>query len=98
MLASLIYRRCKIVLAVRGFTEDDMQLSKLKKAFFRNIIDVFTIRNSDIIYTVCQYGAEKKIIKNHAGNRFFGVIYNSISENDEMLEAYNLRHEYNFDE
>jgi len=98
ILAGMIYHKSKMIMAVRGFSEDDMQMSNLKRSIFKHVIDPFSLRHSDVVYTVCRYGADKKIIKKYARNNFYGVIHNSISKEFNYEDGISFRKEFDIDE
>lgn len=76
LIAAKIAKHKSVITAVRGFMGDDTDLSKSKKFIFNRIIEPLTLYYSDVVYTVCNYAAKRRMIKKYARN-FVGYIHNS---------------------
>lgn len=71
---------CKnIIITIRGFSGDAIEISKVKKYIFTNIIEPLTIRLCDKFYLVCEESYKKKMI-NKNRKKCLGVIHNAAPE------------------
>ena len=71
-----LYSKCKVVLTVRGTTEDALKFNFFKKIIVVYIFEPITLFLSDTVYTVCDFLTRKKRIS-FFSNKFLGTIHNS---------------------
>ncbi|MBQ3053603.1 MAG: glycosyltransferase [Clostridia bacterium] len=82
----------KIVMTIHGFAFDDSNCKGVKHFLYKNIVEPYSIRNSDNVYCVCEYASKRDIVKKNAGKRSFGYIHNCvpqlhIKENRESIRS-----------
>lgn len=75
-----------IVLAVRGSVKEAINFSSWKK-WIINILEILTLRMSDVVYGVSDYVCSWEIVKKHAGKRLYGTVYNMMQIEDTIGEG-----------
>lgn len=68
----------KIVTTVHGFAFDDNNTPKYKRFLFKNFVEPLTLRLSNKVYCVCEYAAQRDIIKRNLKKNNCGYIYNPV--------------------
>lgn len=96
VLAAKIACQNKILLAIRGSSDDSLTIGKFKKFIMTWVIEVLTLLLSDYIYVVAKSMLKKKRIKFLTRNKFLGVIHNS-APNILPMSKYDIRAELNID-
>jgi len=67
---------CKrIVVTIRGFSGDAIELSPIKRWVFNNIVEPFTLRCADVVLGNSQYTATREMVKKYA-KHCEGYVYN----------------------
>lgn len=75
-LAAKLAHIKRIVVCVHGYAGDDNNLSPIMRWLFNNIVEPWTIRLCDSVYTVCEYGANRHMMKKYARGKLYGTIHN----------------------
>lgn len=70
----------KIVVTVHGFSFDSQSISKRKRFMYRYFVEPATIRMADKVYCVCDYAAQREIIKRNAKRNNCGYIWNAVPD------------------
>ena len=65
----------KIILVVRGSSNEALDFPKWKKRIV-NILEIWTLLMSDLVYGVSDYVCRWDIVTKYAGERLYGTIYN----------------------
>lgn len=68
-----------ILITIRGFSEDALNISPIKRNIFTKIIEPLTLKLCKNFYTVCSEANEKKMVKKY-NKKSLGVIYNAAPE------------------
>ena len=98
LAAKLAGYKKKTLLIVHGSACDNLVISRIKHYFFKHIIEPFTVRNSQITYTVCKEMANNPIVSRNC-KRFGGVIHNAAPEiNPDCFDRHVFREELNANE
>lgn len=67
-----------IVVCVHGFSGDAKGISRVMRFLYNCVIEPLTIKMAESVYTVCQYGANRKMIRRYAKKNFFGTVHNCL--------------------
>ena len=89
---------CKnILVTIRGYSGDALDISKPKKFIFDNIIEPLTLRLCKAFYTVCEEAGNKKMVINNK-KKYLGVIHNAAPKiNIDITNQRKItRNKYNF--
>ncbi len=79
VLAARLAGYKNILVTIRGFSEDDLSLGKVKRFLFQYLIEPLTLRLCKSFYTVCNEAGQRKIVKKYR-KKYLGVIYNAAPE------------------
>lgn len=86
-----------IVLTIHGFAHDDSSCKGIKRMLYKYFIEPTTLLLSTRIYTVCNYAAQRHIVKFFGGKRCVGCIHNPAPDISPKIPRPNLRNKLNID-
>lgn len=86
-----------IVLTIHGFAHDDSSCKGIKKLLYKYFIEPITLLLSSKIYTVCNYAAQRNIVKKFGGKRCMGFIHNPAPNISPKVPRQEMRNMLNID-
>ena len=75
-LAAKLARINKIIVCVHGYSGDAKNISSTMRFLYNRIIEPATIYLCDSIYTVCDFGANRPMMKKYSKGKLYGTIHN----------------------
>lgn len=68
----------RIVLTVHGFAFDDSHCKGVKHFLYYHFVEPYAIRHADKVYCVCEFAANRDIVRQNIKNTNCGTIYNPV--------------------
>lgn len=65
-----------IIVCVHGYSGDAQNISSVMRFAYSRIVEPLTLKMATTVYSVCEYGGNREMIKKHAKNKFYGTIHN----------------------
>lgn len=87
-----------IVTTVHGFAFDGQIRHGIKWFLYRYIVEPITLRFSDKVYCVCNYAAQREIIKHNLKRNNCGFIYNTVPDLHVNEDRVSVRSRFSFNE
>lgn len=85
-IAARMYNKSKVLMTIRGFSSDSLEINNRLKIIHKNFIEPITLKIVDRFYTVCKYAGSKKLIYKNS-EKYYGYIHNSAPKiNNNYLE------------
>lgn len=86
----------KIIVCIHGHSGDANNISGFEKFLFNHIVEPLTLKMADCVYTVCNCGANHKIVQKYANKKIYGTIHNCIPKISEPVKP-GFRKEFEID-